>query len=49
MLSIFHVLVGYLHVLFGKLSIEVSQFLIRLFALMLSCMNCLYILHINSC
>ena len=41
--------VGHLHVLFGKMSIQVFYaFLIIFFVfLMLSCMSCLYILDIN--
>ena len=46
----FHVPVGCLHFIFGKMSIQFfSHFLIGLFVfLMLSCMGCLYILEINS-
>lgn len=50
MFSIFHVLIGYLNILFGKLSIEIfAHFLkIGLFVfLLLSCLSVLYIIHIH--
>ena len=45
----FHVPVGCLHFVFGKMSIQFfSHFLIGLFVfLMLSCVSCLYMLDVN--